>query len=151
MVLVSRGSGVFSEPLILATTLVIFIIISLPGQGKAFAPFVVVNWSVTRNLNRKHIPNGFRFFPEGKSRPREVGGGGPGKMWKIMIFYCAVWVEASKGGWGLPSLAESLWLERDRQGEFISFIHEKWMICHQDPNTMFICQGEPQKAAYWPQ
>lgn len=65
---------------------------------------------------------------------------------KMLIFYRVVQGEAYKWDWGLPSLTESVWLERDR----IYLIHPCIMDdlpqgALLDWNTLFICQRMPQK------
>lgn len=146
----SRVSGAFSAPLVLATNLVIFIIISLPGQHKAVAQFVEVNWIFTCNLNRKHFPDVFGSFPEGKSRPSEAGGGGPDKMRKS--WYSIVLFEKRL----LRSLGTSfpcrVIVVGERQTKRIYRIHPWKMndLPPQPQNKVYLSR-DASKAAYWPQ
>lgn len=92
--------GCIFSPLIQSTNVVWFIVISCHGQLSTLV------------------------LPRGKVQTQRSGEWRVMRDEKTMIFCCVICTEAYKEDWGLPFLAESLWVERDRQRELISFIHE---------------------------
>lgn len=95
------------------------------------------------------------LFPRGKVWTQWSRGWEAWRDGRTVIFYCAVRVEASKGGRGF-SVPCRVIVVGERQAKGIYLIHP-WIMNDLPPgalldqNTLFICQGIPQKQQYWPQ